>query len=149
MNCAQCQDQLVAYIEGLITDQQKTDIETHLTECTSCQQEQQSIRALQDRLVDRGKALDTSHLETDVLSAIVREQKQRLDVTHRASLALRLRSTIMKSPLARISAAAAIIAAIVIGSSMWTQTSSIALAEVLSRIEGVAAYMYQTSLTWV
>ena len=42
MNCAQCQDQLVAYIEGLITDQQKTDIETHLTECASCQQEQQS-----------------------------------------------------------------------------------------------------------
>ncbi len=148
MSCAQCQDQLVAYVEGLITDQQKTDIDNHLTECAACQQELQSISALQDRLVDRGKALDTSQLETDVLSAIVREQKQRLDTPHRASRALSLRSHIMKSPLARISIAAVVVLGCVIA-FQTVMKPSVALADVLTQIEKVSAYMYQTSVSWI
>jgi outer membrane lipoprotein-sorting protein len=148
MNCVHCQDQLVTYIEGLVTDQQKTDIENHLKDCVTCQQEEQSLRALQDRLVDRGKALDASQLETDVLSAIIREQKQKLDTTQQANRALSFRRNIMKNPIAKLSIAAAIVVAVTIGMSLWTQTSSIALADVLTQIERVTVYMYQASATW-
>lgn len=149
MNCAQCQDQLVAYIEGLIKDQQQTDIENHLRDCATCQQEEKAVRGLQDRLVARGQQLSEDTLETAVLGRIVREQKSRMNGAQQASAAVKLRSFIMKSSVARIAIAAAIAVACLIGVSMFRGTSSIALADVLTQIEKVAVYMYQTSATWI
>ncbi len=53
-------------------------------------------------------------------------------------------SNIMKNPLARLSAAAAVIVACLIGLSLWRGTESgIALAEVLARMEKVKAVRYR------
>jgi len=58
-----------------------------------------------------------------------------------------LRNTIMKSPLAKISIAAVVIVACVIGLSLWRTTGSgIALADVLAQIEKVKAFRFQWSL---
>jgi len=55
---------------------------------------------------------------------------------------------IMKSPITKLAAAAAIIVACVIGLSLWRTTSSgIALADVLTKIEQITAYMYQMRST--
>ncbi len=54
----------------------------------------------------------------------------------------------MKSPLAKLAVAAAIAIACVMGLFMWTGTqSSVALADVLTRLQQVNAYMYQMSAT--
>ena len=54
----------------------------------------------------------------------------------------------MRSPLAKLAAAAIVVIACVIGLSLWRGTQSgIALADVLTRIEQVTAYMYQISAT--
>jgi outer membrane lipoprotein-sorting protein len=56
--------------------------------------------------------------------------------------------TIMKSPITKIVAAAAIVIAFFAGLYFWTSTSSgIALADVLTRIEQVSAYMYKMHWT--
>jgi hypothetical protein len=53
-------------------------------------------------------------------------------------------SSIMKSPLPKLAAAAVIVIACVIGLSLWRTTGSgIALADVLARVEQVKAYRYQ------
>lgn len=54
----------------------------------------------------------------------------------------------MKSPLTKLTVAALVAIACLVGLSVWTGTGSgIALAGVLNRIEQVSAYMYQVSLT--
>jgi hypothetical protein len=56
--------------------------------------------------------------------------------------------TIMKNPITKLAAAAAIIITCVIGLSLWRTTSSgIALADVLTSIEQATCYMYQLSST--
>jgi hypothetical protein len=58
---------------------------------------------------------------------------------------LSIRSIIMRSPIARLSAAAAVIIACVIGLSLWRGTESgIALADVLGRVEKVKSVRYQS-----
>jgi outer membrane lipoprotein-sorting protein len=55
---------------------------------------------------------------------------------------------VMKSPLSKLAVAAAIAVACVAGLFMWTGTqSSVALADVLTRIQQVSVYMYQMSMT--
>ena len=60
---------------------------------------------------------------------------------------LGIRSIIMRSPIAKLSAAAAVIIACLIGLSLWRGTESgIALADVLARIEQVKAYSFKRTL---
>ena len=61
---------------------------------------------------------------------------------------LSIRKMIMKSPITKIAAAAVIIIACLTGLFFWKSTGSgIALADVLTRIEQVTAYMYQMRST--
>jgi len=56
--------------------------------------------------------------------------------------------TIMKSPMTKFAAPALIAVVCIVGLSLWMQTGSgIVLADVLSRIEQVSAFMYQTTIT--
>jgi outer membrane lipoprotein-sorting protein len=70
------------------------------------------------------------------------------DKTKSAIIQPNMWSTIMKSPITKIAAAAVIITAGVIGLSLWRTTGSgIVLAEVLERIEQITAYTYQVHST--
>ncbi|UCG58928.1 MAG: hypothetical protein JSU70_05330, partial [Phycisphaerales bacterium] len=54
----------------------------------------------------------------------------------------------MKSPLAKLAIAAVVAIAVVLGLVMWTGTGPrVALADVLTRVEQVSAYMYQMTST--
>jgi len=149
MNCTECREHLIAYIEGLTAKGLEQEIRAHLQACDACQQEEKAVRGLQDRLVTQGQSMSADTLETAVLGRIVREQKSRMNRSQQAGAAVQLRSIIMRSPLTKTAIAAAVIIACFIGMSLWTSTSSVALADVLTQIEKVAVYMYQTSGIWI
>jgi outer membrane lipoprotein-sorting protein len=55
--------------------------------------------------------------------------------------------TIMRSPFAKLSVAAAVVVACLIGLSVWPSLESVALADVLARIEQIQAFTYQGQTT--
>lgn len=121
MNCAECKEILVAYLEGLLEDPQKEEVTKHLKDCHACQSESAELTALHRRLVKNGKALSDSRLEDEVLNRIIQEQNLRLKAGTKASTGLRLRRLIMKSKITRVAAAAAIIFAVLIGVHSLTE----------------------------
>ncbi len=126
MNCAECKELLVEYIEGLLGESRKQQLEEHLNNCPNCQAEMRQLTNLHDRLVNNGKNTAGSRLEDKVMDLIVREQNVRLKAATKAGAALKLRRTFMKSPLTKIAAAAVIIIAagillFPIGDVTWAQ----------------------------
>jgi hypothetical protein len=115
MNCAECKEILVAYLEGLLAEPQKHAVTEHLKDCHLCQAEVKQLTNLRDRLVSDGRAAAQSNLEDEVLNRIVREQNVRLKTANKAGAALKLRRIIMRSSITRIAAAAVIIVAVLIG----------------------------------
>ena len=109
MNCEETKELLVAYVEGLLEDSEKQAVAEHLKDCPACQAELTELTGLHDRLVTNGRALAQSSLEKDVMNQVIREQNTRLKATARATEALKIRRTIMKSPMTKIAAAAAVI----------------------------------------
>jgi hypothetical protein len=116
MNCTECNELLVAYIEGLLSKSQKQTIKEHLKCCSTCLAEARKLENLHGRLVKNGGTLARTNLEDDVMLQIVREQHARLKTAHTSGVELkRLRKTIMKSPITRIAVAAVIIIALFLG----------------------------------
>ena len=115
MKCTESKELLVAYVEGLLEDSEQQAVEEHLKDCCSCQAELKELKGLHDRLVTNGKALAQSNLEKDVMNQLIREQNVRLKATARATEALKIRRTFMKSPMIKIATAAVIIIAVLIG----------------------------------
>jgi len=115
MNCEETKELLVAYVEGLLEDTQKQAVAEHLKDCPACQAELQELTGLHDRLVTNGKNLAQSSLEKDVMNQVIREQNVRLKAATRATEALKIRRTIMKSPITRIAAVAAVIIVAALG----------------------------------
>jgi len=115
MNCTEYKELLVAYVEGLLEESEKQTVAEHLKNCPSCQSQVKDLRDLHDRLVGNGKALAQSDLENNVMNQIVREQNVRLKTASRATEALKVRRTIMKSPITKLAAAAAIIIVAALG----------------------------------
>ncbi len=115
MNCAECKEILVAYLEELLAEPQKQAVTEHLKDCHTCQAEVKQLTNLRDRLISNGRAVAQSDLENEVLNRIIREQNVRLKTANKAGAALKLRRIIMKSSVTRIAAAAVIIVAVLIG----------------------------------
>ncbi len=78
MNCAECKEILVAYLEGLLAEDQKQAVTEHLKDCRTCQAEVKQLTNLRDRLVSNGRTVAQSDLENNVMNRIVREQNVRL-----------------------------------------------------------------------
>ncbi len=115
MNCAECKEILVAYLEDLLAEPQKQAVTEHLKDCHTCQAEVKQLTNLRDRLISNGRAVAQSDLENEVLNRIVREQNVRLKAADKAGAGLKLRRLIMRSSVTRIAAAAVIIVAVLIG----------------------------------
>jgi len=73
MNCAECREELVAYVEGLSSAQSRQNVTRHLEECAACRDELAELTGLRDRLVEDGQAVGHRSLETPVMDRIVRE----------------------------------------------------------------------------
>jgi hypothetical protein len=124
MKCAECRDELAAYIEGLLDAAQRTQIEAHLAECSSCQAELHEVRELTARLAREGLAAPPVSLETQVMDRILQEQ------------ALRLRRLKMRKRIRMLGISGALAAAgLVLVSSLWLTQSAEAqkAAEVMTR----------------
>ncbi|MCJ7674946.1 MAG: zf-HC2 domain-containing protein [Sedimentisphaerales bacterium] len=115
MNCAECKELLVAYIEGLLDETKKRSVAQHLKDCAVCRAELKQTSNLCSRLVNNGKNLAQTNLEDVVLERIIREQNVRLKTAHKISASLKIRRILMKSKITSIAAAAAIIIAVLIG----------------------------------
>jgi hypothetical protein len=112
MNCTDCKELMIEYIEGLLDESQKQAVSEHLKNCRTCQAEMNELTNIQERLVNNGKKITGSNLENKVMDNIVREQNARLKTAAKAGSALNLRRKIMRSPITKIAAAAVIIISI-------------------------------------
>lgn len=112
MNCAECKEILVAYIEGLLQDAQKQTVEKHLKDCQVCRAELAELASLRDRLVANGNALAQSDLEDKVLNRIIRQQNLKLKKVNKLETHFLLWRNIMKSRISKFAAAAVIIIAV-------------------------------------
>jgi len=115
MNCAEYKELLVAYVEGLLDEEEKRSVAEHLKSCASCRAGLKELNDLRDRLVKNSKILAQSDLEEVVLDRIIREQNVRLKTATKISTHLAIRRIIMKSSITKIAAAAVIIIAVTVG----------------------------------
>lgn len=133
MNCAECKEILVAYLEGLLAEDQKQAVSEHLKDCHDCQAELKQLKSLQERLVGNGRVVAQSDLENDVMNQIIREQNVRLKAAQKATLGLKLRRIIMKSSITRLAAAAVVLVVAVLGVN-YIMKPSVTFADVIEPI---------------
>ncbi|MHC4124021.1 MAG: zf-HC2 domain-containing protein [Planctomycetota bacterium] len=119
MNCIECREKLVEYIEGLLAEPQKQAVESHLQDCRTCHLELTELTQLQDHLVASSQAWAQSKLENKVMNRIFREQSLRL---RKVSNQLQIWRIIMKSRITKLVAAAVIIIAAVISINLLDKT---------------------------
>jgi hypothetical protein len=133
MNCAECKEILVAYLEGLLAEPQKQAVTEHLKDCRSCQAEVKQLTSLQERLVSNGRVVAQSDLEDEVLNRIIREQNVRLKAAGKAGAGLKLRRLIMRSSVTRIAVAAAVLVVAALGVN-YMMGPSVTFADVVKPI---------------
>jgi len=133
MNCAECKEILVAYLEDLLAEPQKQAVTEHLKDCHLCQAEVKQLTKLQERLVSNGKAAAQSDLENEVLNRIVREQNVRLKAANKAGAGLKLRRLIMRSSITRVAVAAAVLVVAALGVN-YMMAPSVTFADVVKPI---------------
>jgi outer membrane lipoprotein-sorting protein len=147
MNCVECQELSVAYLEGLLDESQEQTVRSHVKSCEACRAEFKELQILQQRLAGRGKALAQASVEEEVMNRIIREQSARLKSAAQVGTGLRVRRLIMGSSVVKIAVAAAIVLVVLGAWSLWSGTDSgVALAEVLTRVEQVRAFAYKMTM---
>jgi hypothetical protein len=128
MNCTDCREKLVEYIEGLLPESQRQMIEEHLKECTQCQAGLTELKELSARLTSDSKTWQQTTLEDAVFNRIIREQNEKLKQADRIHRQLRIWRRIMKSKITKYAAAAVIIIAVVSGVTIFNKTMPTAYA---------------------
>lgn len=111
MNCAECREKLVEYIEGLLTQQQQQQLTAHIESCPQCRMELDEFTALGQRITSDAKNTQSIDLENAVLNRIIREQNKKLKQTAGTHRWLHLWRIIMKTPIKLTAAAVILIAA--------------------------------------
>jgi tetratricopeptide (TPR) repeat protein len=109
MNCEECKELLVGYVEGFLDESQKRTLAEHLKSCRVCQAELKEVQRLQERLVKNGETLAHRDLEDEVMNQVIRRQSVQLKKTVKENRIFELRRFLMKSPITKLAAAAAII----------------------------------------
>lgn len=77
MNCAECRDNLAAWVEGLLDPEQSLQCRSHLESCPACRLECAAITRLQERLIAHGQSAVDVSLVDPVLRQIRNEQLKR------------------------------------------------------------------------
>lgn len=70
MNCAECQDNMVASAEGLLAGEESLQYQAHLESCASCRAEYQAITSLQQGLVARGQTAKDVAIVASVMQRV-------------------------------------------------------------------------------
>jgi len=74
MNCAECRDNLVACLEGLLEAEQSRQCQAHLESCEACRAEYGAINRLQERLTARGRVAAEVSLVEPVMRVVCQKQ---------------------------------------------------------------------------
>ena len=72
MNCAECRENLIAVVEGLLDPAQSRECQAHLNTCAPCRAEHAAITRLQRQLVARGRAT----AEVSIIEPVMRRVQQ-------------------------------------------------------------------------
>jgi hypothetical protein len=131
MNCTEIREKLVEYIEGLLPDQQKQQLESHLKNCRQCQAELDKLIALGDRITSDSKSKQLTDFEDAVFNRIIREQNLRLKQTDRVNHPLEIVRMIMKNRITKFAAAAIIIVAVVLSVNIFNRVPVASATQVL------------------
>jgi hypothetical protein len=115
MNCSECRELLVGYIEELLDAGQKQAVKSHLDICAECRKELEQVTALQERLVANGASHGQNDLENAVMDRIVREQAFQLRKTNQNKQHVNIWRLIMRSSITKLAVAAVIVAAVIAG----------------------------------
>ena len=70
MNCAECRENLVAYLEGLVEAEQSRQCQAHLENCEACRVEHAALGRLQARLAARSRVAAEVSLVEPVMRAV-------------------------------------------------------------------------------
>jgi hypothetical protein len=70
MNCTECRENLVAYVEGLLDPEDALRCRNHLQECEGCRAEHAAISRLQQQLVNRGRVAERISIVEPVMRRI-------------------------------------------------------------------------------
>jgi outer membrane lipoprotein-sorting protein len=74
MNCAECRDNLVACLEGLLEAEPSRQCQAHLESCEACRAEYGAINRLQERLSARGRVAAEVSLVEPVMRVVHQQQ---------------------------------------------------------------------------
>jgi hypothetical protein len=74
MNCAECRENLVACLEGLLEPEQSRQCQAHLESCAACRAEHAALGRLQERLTARGRVAAEVSLVEPVMRAVRKKQ---------------------------------------------------------------------------
>jgi hypothetical protein len=121
MNCTECRESFVPYLEDLLDAGQRQAVDRHLADCPSCRAEMQELAAVQNRLVADSKAVARSNVEEHVMNRIIRELNLKLKSAGPLRRVLRTGRTIMRKPTTKLATAAVIVAAIIISLSHFNE----------------------------
>ncbi len=115
MNCSQCRELLVGYIEELLDADQNQAVKSHLDTCAECRKELEQVTSLQNRLVVNGAIHSQNDLENAVMDRIVREQALKLRKTNQVKQHVNFWRMIMKNRIVKLATAAVVVAAVIVG----------------------------------
>jgi len=139
MNCRQCQDQLVAYIEELLDDSARRDIQVHLKECEVCRSELDGTGRLHDRLARGARDVPVVSMDREVMNGI---NQRKADQLRRSQMIRRYRLVGIAT-----AAAAAVIAAVLIMSILdRTARPAYAFADTVQAYRAVRSIHLQLEL---
>ena len=131
MNCAECRDDLVACMEGLLDGEKSLQCQAHLETCAACRAEYAAITRLQRRLVARGQTAAEVSLAGPVMRRVFQEQTRPERNT--------IMSLLMKHRWGFGLGAAASAAAVILISLLSTSKIQAAAAEVMTKGAQAAA----------
>ena len=77
MNCAECRENLVACVEGLLDREESLQCQAHLETCAACRAEHTAITRLQRQLMARGPATAEVSLVNPVMRRVQAIQNDR------------------------------------------------------------------------
>ncbi len=150
MNCTEIREKFVEYIEGLLSDQQKQQLESHLKNCDQCQAELDQLTSLGKRLTSDSENKQSNDFENAVFNRIIREQNKKLKQTDGINRQLHIWRIIMKSKITKFTVAAMIVIAAFTGIYRFGSTidgASVALADVAKKIEQMKNCVFKKTTT--
>jgi hypothetical protein len=141
-DCEKMKDQIADLLTGNLSDLQMQKLQQHLNECTTCRDYARELKNEDVLLTEffAGTDMDTASRQERLLQAI-----DRVGPSGQTD-ALSIRRTIMKSPITKLAAAAAIIIAVSLSIHFWNKStpSAYAFEQTVEAMKGKRAFHIQT-----